>query len=111
MYFTLFVFVDPLPQWPDVFGDIVPRPVGCELTAIIPTMNEDDHHITCNPGDENVLQEYVHVLEELGFFEDVKFINDQDEITWISLYNGKIKVDISIDSPDSMVVRVAPRGP
>jgi len=111
MYFTLYVFVDPLPQWPDVFGDIVPRPVGCELTAIIPTMNDDDHHITCNPRDENVLREYVHVLEELGFVGDVKFLNDQDEINSIRLYNDEIKVDIYNNSPDSMSVSVAPKGP
>ncbi|MEA1976849.1 MAG: hypothetical protein U9N80_03005 [Chloroflexota bacterium] len=106
MYFSMQVSVEPLPQWPEVFNQLVPKPKGCELTAIIPTLKEDDHYITCNPEDENVLLEYVHVLEELGFDERDKFLGQNDQILIITLDNGIATVRLSYDSPDSMSVNV-----
>lgn len=111
MYFTMEVSVEPLPEWPDVFGQLVPRPEDCELINIIPPLQDNVQHIICNPLHQNVLTEYVHSLETIGFIEDYIFLNDQDEILIISLNNGVIDVEITLNSPDSMGVSVSQKDP
>jgi len=106
-YFTMQASIEPLPQWPDIFGQLVPKPEGCELINIVPTVQDNSYSIHCQPENQNVLAEYIIVLEELGFIEDFKFLNNQDEITWISLNNVSIKVELSVDSPDSISVHVS----
>ncbi len=109
-YFTLQVSLQPLPRWPDVFGDSVPRPAGCELTAIIPS-NQDTIHITCKPEDKSILQDYVSVLEQLGFTEQSKFLNESGDILIITLSDGSTMVDLSSDAPDTMSIRVSQKSP
>lgn len=109
-YITLDIFVDPLPEWPVVFDSVIPRPEGCELTAIVPSVLDGDH-IQCKPENDNVLQEYVYVLEALGFEEQHKFANQNGEIMIIALSNGETTIDLSLDSPEIMSIRVSQNSP
>jgi len=109
--FSIEVIIKSELQWPTVFDNLVPRPLECELTHVASQGQNDVYNIDCQPDHQNVLVNYVNILEELGFVEDFKLLTDQDEIAWISLYNGEIKVDITTDSSDSMSVRVAPMDP
>ncbi len=109
-FLTIDILVEPLPEWPVVFDHLVPRPEGCELTAIIPSMQNDDH-IQCKPENNEVLPTYVNILAALGFDELHKFANQNGEIMTIELSNGETTVDISSDSPEIMTVRVSQNSP
>lgn len=109
-YFTLQVSLQPLPRWPEVFEDSIPRPTGCELTAIIPSF-QDTIHITCKPENKSVLQDYVSVLEQLGFTEQHKSLTQSGDIMIIALSDGSTMVDLSSDAPDMISVRVSQDSP
>lgn len=109
-YLTFDILVEPLPEWPIVFDSVIPIPEGCELTAIIPSVLNNDS-IICKPENNLVLQEYVNVLEGLGFEELHNFTNQNGEIMTIILSNGEITVDISSDSPEIMSIHVSQNNP
>jgi hypothetical protein len=109
-HITLDVYIEPIPEWPVVFDSVIPRPEGCELTAIIPSVL-DGAHIQCKPENDKVLQEYVYVLEALGFEELHRFANPDGEIMIIGLSNGETTVDLSSDSPEFMSVGVSQNSP
>ena len=109
-YFTMQISFQPLPQWPDVFESLVPRPDGCELTAIIPS-NQGTSHITCEPADESFLQDYVSILEKLGFAEQHKSLKPNGDIMIIALNDGSTSVNLSSDAPDLVSIRVSQDSP
>ena len=106
-FFTFRVLVDPLPEWPVVFGDRVPVPARCELANLIPTLDDKDFHVTCEPADTEVLPDYVQVLEELGFIESHRWENNVGELMLIDLENDQLAVSIMVNSPTSLGIQVS----
>jgi hypothetical protein len=108
-FFTFRVLVDHLPEWPEVFGDSIPVPPRCEIANLIPTLEDSEVHVTCQPADQEVLSDYVQVLEELGFEESYRWVNDAGEIMIIDLENNQLAVSIMVNSPTSIGIQVSER--
>jgi len=106
-FFTLRVLEDPLPSWPEVFGDSIPMPSRCELSNIIPTLDDGDSHISCQPADQEVLTDYIQALVELGFVESHRWENNAGEIMIIDLENSQLEVSIMVNSPTSLGIQVS----
>lgn len=105
-YFSMDVSLQPLPDWPGVFDDEIPKPKRCELESLIPSV-QGDPHIICIPEDDRVLQDYVDVLLDLGFVEQHKFVNQEGEIQTIDLETGEFQIRLFLNSPDSLSVSVS----
>jgi len=106
-FFTLCVLEDPLPSWPEVFGDSLPIPSRCELANIIPTLDDGDSHASCQPADQEVLTDYIQALVELGFVESHRWENNAGEIMIIDLENNQLAVSIMVNSPTSIGIQVS----
>lgn len=105
--FTLNVLEDPLPSWPEVFGNNLPIPSRCELVDIIPTLDDGVSFISCQPSDQEVLTDYIQALVDLGFVESHRWENNAGEIDIIDLENSQVEVKIWVYSRNSLGIQVS----
>ncbi len=97
--------------WPETLAVLVSASEKCELMSIYSGHHEGGYYITSKTEDDNVLQDYLQVLKDLGFEEQHKFLNQNGTILIVTLNKGQTAVDLMSESSDSIGVRVSQNNP
>ncbi len=98
----------PALEWPSQFEGLIPAPERCEITNLFPSQ---DFLMDCKPEDADVLQDYLRVLEGLGFVQSHSVEGVNGEILTVTVTKDGISVELMAGSAESMMVRVAQDNP
>ena len=86
--------IEPEPfQWPEALSGLVPQPERCEIDSILPT-TPGNYLISCSFTDEDVIADYLDLLQASGFEETSKMVDQDDTILSVSMENEQVKVQL-----------------
>lgn len=94
-------------QWPDDAAAMAPPPQNCPLTALV-QLNPSGYRITCARAGENVVDDYVNVLESLGFAEQDRLVNDRGELVELTMAKGSETLKLSPVFTGDLYIKIRP---
>ena len=98
--------------WPEDIANSVPQPELCQVGNIA-NLAFGGYQLTCKYNDGNIrLEEYLLVLENRGFQETDRLVNDEGQIVYITFESDSMSVKLNPQGFASMITfQIVPKEP
>lgn len=91
--------------WPEVFTSELPHPANCTLIESR-TAGANTTYVDCKPDNDDVLTNYAAALEEVGFSESNRLLNQDNEPFMIVLVNDQDMITLSLDDVGFLTITI-----